>query len=108
MNLTLDDLKELLCGRSEQKTEDTFQKGQCVFIRTVTNYFVGEVLRSNKVWVVLTKVSWVADTGRFTDAIAKGILNEVEPYPENMEVLVAIGSIVDVCPWKHDLPKEQK
>jgi hypothetical protein len=39
------------------------------------------------------------------NAIKNGTLSEVEPVGD---ALVNINSIVDVFPWKHDLPKEQK
>ena len=31
-------------------------------------------------------VAWIADDGRFNEAIAKGTLGEVEPYPDGLEV----------------------
>lgn len=81
--------------------------GAAVFVRTVTNYYTGTVVGVDKTWLRLKDAAWVADTGRFSVALAKGELSEIEPYPDG-EVLVALGAIVDVCPWQHKLPRETK
>ena len=41
----------------------------------------------------LVDAAWIADSGRFMDAIKKGELNEVEPVGEAM---ININSIVDM------------
>lgn len=82
--------------------------GKHVFVRTVTNYYTGRLNEPEpgSGFLSLGDAAWIADTGRFADALAKGTLNEIEPYPEG--VLVAIGSIVDICEWGHDLPRKQR
>lgn len=77
-----------------------------VFIRTVTFYYTGEVVSVTDKFVVLKDAAWIADTGRFATALNSGVLNEVEPFPEN--VAISLGSIIDASPWKWDLPREQK
>lgn len=77
--------------------------GQDVFIRTVTYFYVGEVTGVTADWIHLTGAAWVADTGRFAQALATGVMHEVEPYPPPGEVSVARGAIVDVSPWAHAL-----
>jgi hypothetical protein len=82
---------------------------QKVFIRTVTSYYTGEVLEQNEHEIVLVKAAWIADTGRFAQAMATGAFNEVEPYPDEQEVCVNRGSIADlVRNWPHPLPRAQK
>ena len=80
--------------------------GNKVLIRTVTNYVVGMIVIRTKDEIVLTDASWVADTGRFGDALKNGTLNEVEPYVG--PVSVGCGAIVDACNWTHGLPSGQK
>ena len=80
--------------------------GKNVFVRTVTTYFTGTLVSVGDGFAALDDASWVADTGRFADALAKGMLSEVEPYPGS--VFVSLGAIVDVCEWAHDLPRTQK
>jgi hypothetical protein len=75
------------------------------FIRTITYHMVGEVVREAGGFLVLKNASWVADSGRFMQAIKGGKLNEVEPVGD---AVVALASIVDAFPWAHALPTEQK
>jgi hypothetical protein len=53
----------------------------------------------------LTEAAWVADSGRFMQAIKEGVLSEVEPVGD---MYIMVGSVVDFFPWLHDLPKTQK
>lgn len=75
------------------------------FIRTLTFHLVGRVVRQCGRFYVLADASWVADSGRFMQAIKDGTLSEVEPVGS---AIVNADSIVDAFPWKHDLPKSQK
>lgn len=76
-----------------------------VFVRTVTNYYTGKLTACGDGFLVLDDAAWVADTGRFADALKTGALDEVEPYPG--QCLVALSAVVDVSPWAHDLPRKQ-
>ena len=80
--------------------------GVNVLIRTVTMIYTGCVDDMDAHTIVLSSAAWIADTGRFADALKTGVLSEVEPYPG--VVYVARSSIVDVTYWDHDLPREQK
>lgn len=82
-----------------------FEVGTKVFIRTVTYHWVGQVESVGDGYVHLTDASWVADSGRFSTAIEKGTLSEVERVGE---AAVAVQSIVDVIPWRHKLPTATK
>lgn len=83
-------------------------KGSNVFIRTVTHYFTGRVERVTKSWIILSQAAWIADTGRFSEALKTGELNEVEPYPDDGIVRVSRDGVIDVTPWTHSLPREMK
>jgi len=79
--------------------------GMKVFIRTVTYHLVGRVAkRVGRLWE-LQEASWVADSGRFMQAIKNGTLSEVEPVGT---CWVNIDAITDMFPWRHTLPMEQK
>jgi hypothetical protein len=56
--------------------------------------------------LLLQDAAWIADTGRFADALKDGTLGEVEPFPN--EAIVGRGSIIDAAIWDHPLPREQK
>lgn len=80
--------------------------GKNVFIRTVTHHHTGRLAKADKAFLLLEDAAWIADDGRFTQALADGTLNEVEPFPDSC--LVSIGSVIDLCEWTHDLPRKQK
>ena len=80
--------------------------GENYFIRTVTMILVGRLDAVYETELVLSSASWIADTGRFYNALKEGKLNEVEPFTN--DVIVGRSSIIDATIWKHKLPKEQK
>ena len=79
--------------------------GQKLFIRTVSYHLVGKVIKRIGSIFELEDASWVADSGRFMNAIKDGTLEEVEPVGT---AWVNISSIVDFFPWNHSLNIEQK
>lgn len=79
--------------------------GQKLFIRTVTYHTVGKVEKIIGKFIELSDASWIPDSGRFMDCIKNGNLDEVEPVGK---AWVSADSIVDVFPWRHKLPTEQK
>lgn len=80
--------------------------GKNVFIRTVTHYHVGRLVSADKKFLRLADASWVADTGRFNEALANGRLNEVERFRD--DVYVSVGAVIDVTEWAHTLPTANK
>jgi hypothetical protein len=78
-------------------------EGKAVLIRTVTSYFTGRVLDMDDQWIHLGDAAWIADTGRFSNALRTGELEEVEPYPS--DCLVSRQAVVDLCEWSHQLPR---
>ena len=81
--------------------------GTKYLIRTVTNYWVGELVAVYPMEIVLKTAAWVADTGRYTDCLLTGHLSEIEPVLHG-HVIIGRGSIDDAVQWLHDLPREQK
>jgi hypothetical protein len=77
-----------------------------VFVRTVTHHYTGELAAISDGFIQLQHAAWIADDGRFNEALRDGILKEVEPYPGSC--FVAAGAIVDICHWKHELPRSVK
>lgn len=78
-----------------------FTIGDTWFIRTVTHHLVGELKAVGVQELVLKggTVMWVADDGRFTQAISKGEFNETEVYGDQ-DVIVGRGSIIDATRLK--------
>lgn len=79
--------------------------GKKLFIRTVTYHMCGKVNKIVGKFLKLEQASWVADSGRFMQAIKYGVLNEVEPVGTEF---VNMDSIIDFFPITWELPTEQK
>ncbi len=82
-----------------------FKIGDSYFIRTVTYHFVGTIKEIVGKWIVLKDASWVADSGRFHEALEKGDLSEVE-YMD--KAIINMDTITDASLWNNKTPKESK
>ena len=103
---TLEKIKDQLGEDIELNIQDLSDLvGKKFFIRTVTYHLVGKVEKVFGDFIELSTASWVADSGRFMQAIKDGDLDEVEPTGT---AFVNVKSIVDFYPWKHPLPVSQK
>ena len=69
--------------------------GSSYHIRTVTMAYAGVLIGFDNNHLVLTKASWVADSGRFSEYLKDtGNVSENEPYKN--DVIVNVGAIVDI------------
>lgn len=92
---------------NEVKTINAYEDfvGQSIFVRTVTYHLVGRVTKIVGKLIFLEDASWVADSGRFMNAIKDGTFDEVEPVGD---WFVNMDSIVDGGLWMHELPTKQQ
>jgi hypothetical protein len=96
----------------QQLGEDSFKDitslqdmvGEKFFFRTVTYHMTGRVKKVIGSILELENAAWIADSGRFMNAIKEGKLNEVEPVGR---AFINIQTVVDFFPWKHTLPERQ-
>lgn len=110
----LDDMKlkdvipliNLLKNNNDQPKMSFWNLGKAYFIRTVTMHLIGELEAINDKEMLLRNAVWVADSGRFHNALKKGELDEVEPFVN--DVILNRDSIVDATIWQFEIPKEQK
>ena len=79
--------------------------GKSFFFRTVTYHCTGKVFKRIGKFLQLEEAAWIADSGRFMNAIKEGELSEVEPVGD---MFLNTDVLIDFFPWKHPLPKEQK
>lgn len=108
-NLTLKEIREInsLFNKDSKNNDNSiWQIGKSYFIRTVTMHLTGKLEKITPKEMVLSNASWIADSGRFHDALKNGELNEVEPFVS--DVILNRESIVDATEWIHKLPKNQK
>ena len=106
--LTLGQIKEIQNMGAGNIKKHPYKLNQNYFIRTVTMIYLGTLKEIYEGELVISKASWVADTGRWSEACHTGNLSEVELYKQEHDVIIGRGAILDVSPWDHDLPKETK
>ena len=82
-----------------------FEIGKAYLIRTVTYHQVGILKDIQGDFLIFKDASWVADSGRFSECLSKGVFNEIE-YVGPM--LINKTAIVDAFPWENKVPKETK
>ena len=104
MEITLSEL--LQAAGNEQPTTQPYEVGKNYFIRTVTHYLTGRVIDVGSQEIVIEDAAWIADTGRYADALRSAEFSEVEPYPDGM-VIVGRGAVIDAVQITK-LPRDQK
>ncbi len=82
--------------------------GKRYLIMTLTHYWTGECVESTPGRTVLKDPAWIPDTGRLSDALATGQLNEVEPLPDGETVVLNTAHIAAALVWGHELPRERR
>lgn len=112
-NLTLKQIREasgLISPQTAQAISDKphpFEIGENYFVRSVTHYYTGRLIEVFDTELVLEDVAWIADTGRYADALKSGDFSEVEPYPSG-SVILGRGAILDAAKLSTSLPLSQK
>ena len=97
--------KPVIAAAAVPRSPFPFDIGGAYFIRTVTYHLTGRVTTISGGFLVLEDAAWIADSGRFTQALQNGTLSEVEPVGK---AIVNLQAITDAFEWKHALPTTQK
>lgn len=101
---------ELVKNKETVTKQSPFEVGKSYFIRTVTYHLTGKLVEIKGDFLMFDDAAWIADSGRFNEAMKKGIDKvesaEVEPW-EN-RVGLNINSIVDFIEYPYKLPTTQK
>jgi len=98
-DLTIGEAKQLAAMFNGGGVVDNsaWEIGKIYLIRTVTMIDTGKLVAVTPQELVLEDAAWIADTGRFADALKKCQFNEVEPFPTG-RVIIGRGAVVDaVC-----------
>jgi hypothetical protein len=105
--LTIGELKQLnaMLGSRESST-NPYRVGKNYFIRTVTHHHTGRLVEVTAQELVLEGAAWIADSGRFQQALEKCEFSEVEMFPKG-RVIVGRGAVVDAVEIS-TLPTSQK
>lgn len=109
----LDDmkLKDLMVlvnalGGSNKPETSLWKVGKAYFIRTVTMHVIGILEVVNDTELLLKDASWIADSGRFNNALQTGELDEVELFVD--KVIINRTAIIDATIWGHKTPDRVK
>lgn len=95
---------KLECKKEEEI--NLWEKDKTYFIRTVTMHLIGKLKSLTNKELLLDNAVWVADSGRFHNALKDGELSEVEPFVN--QVIVNRDCIIDATIWDHPIPDKQK
>lgn len=103
---TFESIKDQLETKKTKPIEDlTDLIGMKLFIRTVTYHLTGHVVAKIGGFLQLEEAAWIADSGRFQQALQTGNFSEVEPVGT---AFVNLNSVTDFFPLDCPLPKKQK
>ncbi len=113
--LTIGEFKELTAmlggpmfgGKDKPSQTSAYEIGENYLFRTVTQIITGKLVRIHPDGLVVVDAAWIADTGRFSNAIATCDFSEVEPYPDGREVVINFLAITDAVTIE-TLPRTQK
>lgn len=102
--LTLREIKQISSLLGNSSPNHPYKIGASYLIRTVTMIQTGLLVEVTNQELVLEDAAWIADTGRFGEALINGQFNEVEPFPEG-RVIVGRGAVIDATEIKFPLPR---
>ena len=109
-DLTIKEARQLaaMFGTNQAAASDNsaWVIGENYLIRTVTMADTGRLVAVTPQELVLEDAAWIADTGRFADAVAKAEFGEVEPFPAG-RVVIGRGAIIDAVIIK-TVPRSKK
>lgn len=109
--LTIKEARELaamfgMISTTSDKFSHPFKIGANYFIRTVTHHHTGRLVQVTSQELVLEDAAWIADDGRFADALRKCEFGEVEPFPKG-RVIVGRAAVIDAVEIEK-IPTSQK
>ena len=93
-DLTIGQAKELASMFPKCAQDSPWEIGKNYLIRTVTMIQTGRLVAVTGQELVLEDAAWIADTGRFAEALKTGKFSEVEPFPAG-RVIVGRGAVID-------------
>lgn len=106
-DLTIGQAKELVEVFSQKAASDSaWEVGKIYLIRTVTMTNTGRLVAVTDQELVLEDAAWIADVGRFSDALKSLSFGEVEPFPDG-NVIIGRGAVIDAV-LIHDVQRSKK
>jgi len=110
--LTIGEIKEInaLLGGNKNQDKHPFELGKNYLIRTVTMIQLGKLVAVYDKELVLEQAAWIADTGKFSEALEQGIENinssEIELFIK--PAIIGRGALIDATEYIRKMPTETK
>ena len=106
-DMKIGEIKQLAQLFNNNQTDNSaWEIGKIYLIRTVTMIDTGKLVAVTEHELIIEDAAWIADTGRFMQAVEKAEFGEVEPFPSG-KVIIGRGSIIDAVQIKLS-PRSQK
>lgn len=105
-NLTLRQIREIKRLIGSDNSPEPFKIGKSYLFRLVTHYWIGRIEAIYATEIEIADAAWIPDTGRFSESIKNGSVEEAEPIADH--VVIGRGAIVDCCAWTHPIPNKVK
>jgi len=105
-DLKIGEAREIASMFSTGDDSSAWEIGETYLIRTVTMIDTGVLQAVTPQELVLTDAAWIADTGRFADAVERAEFSEVEPFPDG-KIIIGRSAIIDAVKIKK-APRSQK
>ena len=105
--LTIGQARELTQLFARQSQVHPYRVGRNYLVRTVTMTLYGKLVAVFEQELILQDAAWIADSGRWADALESGEFDEVEPFPDG-DVIVGRGAIIDAVALSFPPKRQQK
>ena len=89
----LKEIKRISCDTPPLR--HPYKIGKNYLIRTVTMIYTGKLVEVYKDELVIEKACWIPETERWADSVRDCKFKEQEPYPEDRQVIIGRGSLLD-------------
>lgn len=98
-----EDAKKMYATIPVKPGKPVVEVGQTVIIRGIPFYYIGRITYVDDKRLVLENACWLADSGRWSEALQTGDINECEKYPDPVELRTDL--CCDITLWKNPLPE---
>ena len=107
-SLTIAEARQIatMFGGGRSGGTHSFEVGRAYLIRA-THHHIGRIVAITDTDILMADGGWLAESGRFNECLAKGVINEFEAAPAGMTWLVSRSDIIDAWPWNHAIPTTQ-
>ena len=95
MELTIQDLKELIGTKTTSINKSDYEIGKPYTVKTVLGWYKGILTSETSRTLTLENCSWVAQTKRFSEyAIDDSKVEEEEPFAESTKFIIERSSVI--------------